>query len=104
MPVYSERLGISAWIVDHDFEVQVRIIGPPVTLDGVQFFGVRVPREIEPELIVEADGIDDQGIAFPFAGGVSVPGGVGVVGMSAAVHENLPVAVDVSFVIETRSA
>src|ERR1700681_2859030 len=81
--VEGERPGVSARIVDSDIEIQMTEIGSAVAFDHVQFFGVGMGREIEPELVVEAHRIDYQRVAFPLSDGVAVPGGVGVFGMTA---------------------
>jgi hypothetical protein len=58
MPKKSECLGIRPRIVNGDFEFQVPEIGPPVTLDHVEFLGMGVTGEVEPEFIVESDRVD----------------------------------------------
>src|SRR5215472_15724362 len=60
--------------------------------------------KIEPEQIVEANRIDHKRIALPVADGVAVPGGVRVFGMLAAIHEDLPEAMNVSFEKEEKAA
>ena len=53
--------------------------------------------EIEPELIVEADAVYHERVAVPMADRIAVPGGIEFFGVFFAVHEDLPIAVDVSF-------
>ncbi len=63
----------------------------------MKLFRVRVTGEIEPELVVVADGVHHQGVALIMADRVPVPRGIGIVRMLAAIHEDLPEAVNVSF-------
>ena len=63
--VQRKRLRVCPRILDGDFVVQVIEIRTPIALDHVQMVGVRMAREVEPELLVEPDGIDEQRIAFP---------------------------------------
>src|SRR5262245_50328712 len=72
-------------------------IWTPEALDDVHLLGVRVPSEIEPEPVVEANGVHDQRIALQPADRVAVPARIWVVGMLTAVQENLSIAVDVAF-------
>src|SRR5262249_29679646 len=72
-------------------------IWTPEALDDVHLIGVRVSCEIEPEPVVEANGVHDQRIALQPADRVAVPARIRVLGMLAAVQENLSIAVDVAF-------
>src|SRR6266849_5934399 len=94
---HRKRSGVRAWIVDRHFVLQMSEVGARVAFDGVQLFRVRMAAEIEPELVVEADCVDHQCVALPATDGMSVPRGVGIVGMFAAVDEDLAIAVDVPF-------
>jgi hypothetical protein len=49
------------------------VVGPGVPLDDVQLLGMRCTASIEPELVVEADGVDDERIAVPPADRMSEP-------------------------------
>jgi hypothetical protein len=44
---------------------------------------------INPGLVVKSDGVNDQGIPFPLADGVSHPGRRGILGVSSSVGEDL---------------
>src|SRR5689334_5532865 len=57
-------------LVDERSEVRAR-----EPLDGMELLGVRRAAAVEPELVVVADGIDDERVAFPTTDGVTVPGG-----------------------------
>src|SRR6266516_650435 len=92
-----EGPGIIARIVDGDFVDQGTEVFSSPALGGVQLLRVRVSAEIEPKFVVESDRIDYQRVAFPVSDGVPVPGRIDILGMLAAVHEDLPVAMDVSF-------
>src|SRR6185437_9552028 len=41
-------------------------------IDGVKLLGMRVPAEIEPELIVKSNGVHDQRVAVPASDGIAV--------------------------------
>src|SRR5579863_5289999 len=92
-----ERFGVCTRIDDSGLHVQSSKIFARVALDGVKLFRVRVTRKIEPELVVIPNSIDYQRVALILAGRVAVPGGIRVAGMFASIHEDLPVAVNVSF-------
>src|SRR6185312_15221247 len=83
-------------IVNRHFLCQRAAARSRVAFHGVKLLGVWMPDEIEPEQIVVADGINDQRVFLPVPDGVSVPCGVGISGVLASIHENLPVAVDVA--------
>jgi hypothetical protein len=59
----------------------------------VQRLGVGMAAVVDPTLIVEAGGVDHQGIAVPAAHRIAHPSGIGVFGKLVAVQEDLPVAV-----------
>ena len=71
--------------------------GPRVALDGVKLFGMRMADEIEPEQIVEPDRVDNQRVASPNARPSARTRWDSDQRDACAVHENLPVAVDVAF-------
>ena len=71
-------------------------VRPRPALDRVQLLGVRRALAIEPELVVEADRVDDERVlAFPAADRMAEPRRIELRRMLAAVHEDLAVAVDV---------
>ena len=88
---------ISPGGIGFDINCGMRLVITNLTLDDVQPLRVRVASEIEPESVVESNGIDNQGIAFPPANRVPVPGRIGVFGMLPTVEEDLAIAVDVAF-------
>src|SRR5438309_3833441 len=96
LPVHRERPGISTGIVNGDLVVQMRRIGTTVALDDMQLLGMRVADSIKPKLVVESDRVYDQRVSLPCTSRIAVPGGVQVLGMAAAVHEDLPVGMHVS--------
>src|SRR5215471_9481595 len=91
-----ERLRVHDRIDDGGFVFQRSQIYARIALDRVQLLAVRMAAEIEPELIVEANSIDDQSVPLPFADGVAVPGGIGIVGVFGLVQEDLSEAVNVA--------
>src|SRR4030095_13198542 len=60
---------------------------PP--LDRVQLRGLGRRSSIEPELVVEPDGVDDERVVLVPADGMTEPGCLEVGGMLAAVQKNL---------------
>ena len=68
-----------------------------VAFDDVELLGVRVTFKVEPEPVVESDGVDDERVSVPSANRVTVPRRVRIHGMRSSVHEDLPVAVNVRF-------
>src|SRR5262245_35076367 len=80
------RLRVGAGIVERevvDERPEVRAREP---LDGVELLRVRGTAAVEPELVVVADGIDDERVALPTADRVAVPARKQVVRMLAAIH------------------
>src|SRR6266850_499637 len=55
-----ERLGERSRILDRHDALQRVEVGPRVAFDQVQLLGVRRSRAVEPEPVVEADGVDDE--------------------------------------------
>src|SRR5579864_8737617 len=96
VPIQSERLGVRSWVIDGSFPFQVPQVRPAIALDGMQLFGVRVPREVEPELIVESDRVNDQTVSLVLADRFAIPSWIRIRGMLAPVHENLAVAVNIA--------
>src|SRR5688572_15763729 len=94
---HVEWPGKRARIVDRHDSRQLRELGPRPPLDGVQLLGVRRAAAIEPELVVEADGVDDERVAIPASDRVAEPCRRGSLRMLPAVHEDLPEAVHVPF-------
>ena len=75
----------------------MRCIGTAVALDHMQLFRMRMADPIEPEFVVESYCVYDERISLPCAPGIAKPRRIQVLGMAAAVHEDLPVGVHVSF-------
>ena len=63
--VQRERPRVGARIVDRHILLQRPEIGARVALDGVQLLGMRMPDEIEPELVVEPDRVDRPACLHP---------------------------------------
>ena len=62
------------------------VIEPRVPLDHVELLGVRRAAVIEPPLVVEADGIDHERVAFPPADRVAGPRGNQILRVLPAIH------------------
>src|SRR4029453_15735233 len=92
----GERFRVPARIGDGHLVEELAELRTTITFDGVQLLGVRVAGKVEPELVVEADRVDDERVAFESSDRVAVPRRIGICRMRTAVHEDLPVAVDVA--------
>src|SRR5689334_3401992 len=95
--VHRERPRVGAGISDGDLFGENAEFRALIALDRVELLGMRMPDEVEPEFVVEADRIDHQSVVFPFTGRMPVPGGVGIGGMRATIHKDLTIAVNVAF-------
>src|SRR5215471_8376103 len=82
-----KRLGVDPGVDDGVLDLQVPEIQPPKAFDHME--GVAVNAADDTSAIVEADRIDDQGVALPFADGVTPERGIGINGKWTAVHEDL---------------
>src|SRR5690348_6989641 len=58
---------------------------------------MRMPDPVEPKLVVESHGIDNQRVSLPHASGIAEPRWIQILGMAAAVHKDLPVGMYVAF-------
>ena len=65
------RLGVNLRVVDCNLNFHVPEVRPPKTFGDVQRIRRGFARLIQPCLPVEAASVDDQGIAIPFAGGIT---------------------------------
>ena len=83
------RLGINLRVVDCNLNFHVPEVRPPKTFGDVQRIRRGFARLIQPCLSVEATGVDDQGIAIPFAGGITSVGWKKVVPQFAPIEEDL---------------
>src|SRR5437016_13681624 len=68
------RSCICLWVFDGDFQIDVPKVAARVAFGDARRFALGVPIHVEPSLIVEAVGFDDQGIALPSANRVTVVG------------------------------
>src|SRR5215831_424890 len=87
-------LGIDFRIVNSDFVVQMAKIPAPEAFDNVEGVAVRAEAEARNNgfCLIEACRIDYQRVAVPSSDGVPRPGGIGILGKSPSVHEDLAVA------------
>src|SRR5215470_15836978 len=76
-------------IDDGDIPGQCVEVHSSVSLNGVELRGMRMAIKIKPELVVVADGIDDESISLPVTNRVSVPRGVRILRMRPPIHEDL---------------
>src|SRR5215471_4007477 len=68
--------GVGLGIVKRDLNFHAPEIKPAESFGYAQLFAVRMPRIVEPALIVEAYSLSHKSIAFPFADRVSKPTGI----------------------------
>ena len=62
---------------------------PAVPLDDMKFFRVRHAVR-EPTLVIQADGVDDKRVSFPFADRVALPRRIYILLMLSYIQKNLP--------------
>src|SRR5207253_1773918 len=73
-------------------------VGPAIAFDQMHLAAVRLAGGIQPGLVVETDGIDNERVAFPAADGLAGPAfGFEIQIMLAAIEEESAVAVCVAF-------
>src|SRR5215469_7179697 len=94
---YFPRLGVVDRICNCDLVPQMPHVRTRIALDHMKLVRTSVSREIEPGFSIEADGVHHQLIAFPVPDGVTPPGGLEILGMGAAIGENLAEAVQIPF-------
>src|SRR5207237_1254555 len=63
-----ERLRVIRRVVDRRLDDERAEVRARVALHGVQLLAVRVAAEIEPEPVVESDGVDNERLAFVHCG------------------------------------
>src|SRR5207248_10483395 len=78
-------------VIHRHFIFHVSEITPPEAFGDSQGFCLRMPAHVEPPEVVEACGIDDEGIAFPMSNGITQPGGIEI---SDVLWKLAPVGVD----------
>src|SRR5688572_14559670 len=89
-----ERLGKRTGIVDCDFVVEGPEADARPPLDDMELLGVRRAAAIPPPLVVEPDRIDHEGVSLPAPDRLAEPGRRGILGVLAAVHEDLPIVAE----------
>src|SRR5919106_4549409 len=77
-----------SWILEGEIEVERPVVDARPPFNRMELLGVWCPARIEPELVVVADGIDDERIAVPPADGVAPPRRERVRRMRTTVHVN----------------
>src|SRR5262245_41233287 len=86
---HRKRPRVCTRIINGHLAHQMTRIYPPPPLDGVQLCGMWRRSSIEPELVVEPDGVDDEGVVLVPADGMTEPRGLEIGGMPAAVQKGL---------------
>src|SRR5581483_7714154 len=79
-------LGEDVGVFEGGLVLQGVVIGARKALDDMERLGVLEAADLG--LVVEADGIDDESVAFPMADGIAHPGWVRVDGVRAAAGGN----------------
>src|SRR6478609_7243640 len=74
------------WILEDDVVDERAVVRTRIALDDMQLLGVRRSTSIEPELVVEADGVDDERVALPPADGMPQPRWNEALRMFTAIH------------------
>src|SRR5688572_13141496 len=74
------------WIVDRELVRHAPEIDARPALDRVQLLGVRCAAAVEPELVVVADGVDDERVFFEAADRVAPPGRNRIDRVRAPIH------------------
>src|SRR5262245_33640157 len=87
---YGPGLRVGLWIIDRDLKLQVAKVLSLEALRDMQRFGRGPAGLIEPDFSVEAPGIDNQRVAFPFTRRKPEPRWCEVVPEFATIEENLP--------------
>ncbi len=67
-------------VIDDDLQFQGVVIQSTVALGKVCRVAARIPKRIVPELVVKTNRVDDEGVSFPLADGISQIGGIGILG------------------------
>src|ERR1019366_10641466 len=94
--VHDPGFGVGPGVFNRYVDREIAEVRPAKLFDQVHLFGMRITLSNDPGDVVEADGIDDQRVAFPVSAGIAVKRGLQVLRMSAAIHEELPVHVGVA--------
>src|SRR5467141_464956 len=84
------RLRIRLRVVNRVIDLQGVMVNAAETLYNVQGIGMRKTHRIEPGLVVETNRVHDECISLVSANGVPHVCGVEILGMSPAIHKDLP--------------
>src|SRR5688572_12586152 len=90
-----ERLRVSRWIINGYVDLQGTEIRPAEALGHLRATRHRAALHVEPDVVAEANRLDDELVAFPVSDGIAVPPGLQILvddGQGPAVHEDLPKA------------
>src|SRR4029453_11832571 len=69
--LYCPGLGINLWVIDRNNDFHVPVVCPAETFGDMQRIRSRLARLIQPCLSIETEGVDNQGVAIPLAGGIT---------------------------------
>src|SRR5262245_26032833 len=70
---YRERFFISHWIFNGYVNLKRAVIGPAEALRHLTGARQRAALHVEPDVVPEPDGLDDELVAFPVADRIAVP-------------------------------
>src|SRR5215472_15245899 len=91
--LHREWLRVRLEIVDSQLQIHMAEITPSEPLPNPQLLALRVPKRIQPALVVESFRIHDQDIALPMADRITHPGRLRINGKHAAISVYLAVRV-----------
>src|SRR4030095_12651404 len=86
---HRPRLRVRLRIVERELDLEMTVVDAAKLLRRPHLFAARMPAYTEPALVVEADCLDDERVALPFAEGVAEPRGLALGGVVATVGEDL---------------
>src|SRR4051794_21618271 len=85
----SPGLGIRFRVLNRDVDRQRITVDTPEAFHDVERIGVRMPESIETSLVVEVEGVHDQGVSLPLANRISQPCGSQILVMLAPIRIDL---------------
>src|SRR5262249_37717722 len=86
-----EWLRVDLRIVDRDLNLERPEIRTSDLLRHLRDIAHRAAPRVNPQIVAEAPGLDDERVAFPMPDRIAVPRGVHVLGERPAVEKDLPV-------------
>ena len=85
----GDGLRVCLGVVNRHFNFESTDITAVKAFDHVQGIAVRVTEAVEPASVIEADRIDDEGVAVPLAGRITHPPRLWILNRVTIVEKNL---------------